>query len=74
MAGLPESFQKGSVFLAMGCGESSQEIPATWNGQKEMDRLVGSFDAPRGVRDKRQIREAIDSASGAAASTSSLAL
>jgi hypothetical protein len=31
MAGLSESIQEGLAFLAMGCGESSQEIPATWN-------------------------------------------
>jgi citrate lyase beta subunit len=37
--------------------------------QEEVDRLVESVEAPWGVRDEKQIREAMESASGAAAST-----
>ena len=36
--------------------------------QEDRDRLLGSFEAPGGIRHERQIREALDSASGAAAS------
>ena len=45
------------------------KFPPTGIVQEEVDRLVESVEAPWGVRYERQIREAMESAGGAAAST-----
>jgi hypothetical protein len=46
-----------------------RKFPPPGLTQEEVDRLVESVEAPWGVRYERQIREAMESASGAAAST-----
>jgi hypothetical protein len=47
-----------------------RKFPPPGMTQEEVDRLVESVEAPWGVRYEKQIREAMESASGAAASAS----